>query len=400
MKHIKGGITAPRGFKAAGISCGIKSSGKKDLALIVSNVIAEAAAVFTSNKVKAAPVKISKERIESGKVRTIIVNSGNANCLRGAAGEKDTLAMIKKTAKSLNISPKHVLVASTGSIAKPMPMRKILPGIVKLSKKISTKGGHSAAQAILTTDTRTKEIALKIKLFGKDVVIGGMAKGAGMIAPNLATMLAFITTDANIKSGLLKKSLKQAVSKSFNMITVDKEQSTNDSVFVLANGLSGTKEIKDGTSEYKKFYEALEHVAIYLAKEIARDGEGSTRLIEVRVAAAKTESDAEKVAKAVVGSALFKAAVFGEDPNFGRIVSAAGGSGADINPDFINVYIGDNILVKKGVAVEFNEAQVKKYLKRKEIAVTVDLGQGSKNAVAWGCDLTYDYVRINARYHT
>jgi len=361
-------ITAPKGFKAAALAAGIKQSGKLDLALIYSEVPAAAAAVFTSNQFKAAPILVSMQQIKGGVSQAIISNAGNANCGTGKQGMQAAKQMVEATAKSLGIHPKHVLVTSTGSINKFLPMHKVIPGIQALAPKLSRAGGEAAAQAILTTDTRKKEIVIKTGGY----TIAGIAKGAGMIHPNMATMHAFITTDAKIKPSLLQKYLKVAVNNSFNMMTVDQCQSTNDCVFVLANGLSG----KTAGSE---FFKALEKVCIHLAREIARDGEGATQLIEVRVRGARNGAEARIAARAIAGSDLLKCAVYGHDYNLGRIFAAVGSTTARINPDKI-------------------QADIK--FGKKETLILCDLGMGKGSAVAWGCDLTEGYVKINADYHT
>ncbi|KPJ65442.1 hypothetical protein AMJ44_10150 [candidate division WOR-1 bacterium DG_54_3] len=371
MKKIKGGITAPKGFKAAGIACGIKKSGKPDLALIYSEVPASAAAVFTTNQVKGAPVLVSQKQIKKNTAQAIISNSGNANTWTGKKGLKDAWKMVAETAKSLGIPSGRVLITSTGVIAKPLPMEKIIPGIRRIAKKLSPAGGKAAAHAILTTDTRIKEIAIKV---GK-ITIGGMAKGAGMIAPGMATMHAFIMTDAKIDKRLLQKILKQAVSKSFNLISVDACMSTSDSVMVLANGLSKS-EIRNPKSEFVK---AFEYVCEYLAKEIARDGEGATKLITAKAVGARNEKDARAVVKALINSFLLKAAVYGRDKNVGRILQAVGTTSAKVN-------------WKK---FKFNWK-----IGAKEDMITVNLGVGKTSVVEWGCDLTEGYVRINAKYRT
>jgi glutamate N-acetyltransferase/amino-acid N-acetyltransferase len=365
-------ITKPRGFKAAGMACGIKRSGKPDLALIVSEVPATAAAVFTSNQYKAAPILISMQQIKSGRCRAIIANAGNANCGTGKRGMADAKHMVLETARALCIDPRQVLITSTGSIGKFLPMNKIIPGIRALSKKLSKAGGRMAARAILTTDTRAKEIAVKVGGF----TVSGIAKGSGMIHPNLATMHAFITTDAKIDRGLLQKLLKQAVEKSFNMITVDQCQSTNDCVFALANGMSGKRVTGNAI---RKFSKALDFVCIHLAKEIARDGEGATQLIEVRVTGARNEKEARIAARAIAGSDLLKCAIYGRDYNLGRVLAAVGASKAKINP-----------------------AKIKADIKfgNKTSLVSCDLGVGRAMALAWGCDMTEGYIKINARYHT
>jgi glutamate N-acetyltransferase/amino-acid N-acetyltransferase len=398
MKIVKGNITSPKGFKAAGIHCGIKKSGKKDLALIFSEVPAAAAGVFTLNKIKAAPIIVSMENIRKGIAQAIIANAGCANACTGEEGLEDAWNMVKATANSLNINNKYVLVASTGSIGTRLPMKTIFNGIRILSKKLALSGGHEAAEAIMTTDTRKKEIAVQVKIGGKTVTIAGIAKGAGMIAPNMATMFAFITTDADISASMLKKNLLESVERSFNMTVIDKDTSTNDCVFVLANGMA--KNAGFNANDEKEFKSALDHICVYLAKEIARDGEGATKLIEVRVAGARSYKDAKLTAKSVAGSDLLKSAIFGEDPNFGRIMAAVGYSGADIKQELINVFIGNIQVVKNGKAVVFNQSKAHEYLKAREVLINIMMGQGTSMAVSWGCDLTYNYVKINARYST
>jgi glutamate N-acetyltransferase / amino-acid N-acetyltransferase len=398
LNKIKGGVTAPKGFKASGMHCGVKKSGKKDLALIYSEIPANAAATFTCNKVKAAPILVSMDHVKSGKAQAIIANSGCANACTGSEGLEDAQIMAKAVASALNINRENVLVASTGSIGSRLPLKSILNGIRMLSKKLSPSGGVDAADAILTTDTKRKEIAVKLKAGGVIITIGGIAKGSGMIAPNMATLFSFITTDAAIPSAKLKTYLMESVDKSFNMTVVDRDTSTNDCVFMLANGMSKNKVLR-GNDE-NAFRQALDLVCIYLAKEIARDGEGATKLIEVKVAGAASVSDAKLAARAVAGSDLVKTAIFGEDPNFGRIMAAVGYSGADIEQGKVNVYIGSLLVVNGGKAVFFDQNDAKKHLKGKEIMININLGKGTGVATVWGCDLTYDYVKINAEYHT
>ncbi len=374
MKKIKGGsITSPRGFKAGGLSCGVKKSGKPDLALIYSEVPAVAVGVFTSNQYLAAPIIVSKEKIKSGVCRAIISNSGNANCGTGRQGIANAREMADAAAIALKINPKHVLVTSTGSIGKIMPMEKIVPAIGRLAKRISVNGGHSMARAIMTTDLVAKEIAVKVGSYS----VAGVAKGSGMIHPNMATMHAFITTDADVDRQTLQFMLKRAVDHSFNMLTVDQCMSTNDCVFVLANGLSGVE--IEGPKKLKEFYEALEFVCDYLAEAIAQDGEGATQLIKVFVTGARSEKEARIAARAIAGSDLLKCAVYGRDYNPGRIYAAVGGTTAKINPS------------KMSSDMKFG---------RYETIVTCDLGVGKYSAQAWGCDLTEGYIKINARYHT
>jgi glutamate N-acetyltransferase / amino-acid N-acetyltransferase len=380
MKLIKkGGITAPLGFTAGGMAAGIKQSGKIDLALIVSDVPATAAAVFTNNQFKAAPILVSQLQIKSGYGQAIIANAGNANCGTGARGMKDAWQMVKATAQALNLNPRHVLVTSTGSIHKFLPIEKIVMAIPKLAELVSKQGGETAARAILTTDTRKKEIAIKVGGY----TIAGIAKGSGMIHPNMATMHAFITTDAAIDRRTLQNMLKQAVDASFNMLTVDQCMSTNDCVFVLANGRSGS-ELRTPNSK-KTFYAALEHVCKYLAQKIARDGEGATQMIRVKVTGARNEAEARLAARAIAGSDLLKCAVYGRDHNPGRILAAAGSTGAKLNQDKMTA---DMIFPPRGRKGP------------KETLVTCYLGSGKGSAEAWGCDLTEGYIRINADYHT
>lgn len=366
-------ITAPEGFTASALAAGIKQSGKLDLALIVSEVPAAAAGVFTSNQFKAAPIIISQKNIRSGLCQAIIANAGNANCGTGKQGLDDAKRMAGETAKTLGIKPEHVLVASTGSIHHFLPMKNIVPAIRPLVSKLSKDGGEAAAQAILTTDTRKKEISLKVDGY----TVAGIAKGSGMIHPNLATMFAFITTDAAVPRAMLKPMLAKAVDYSFNMTTVDQCESTNDCVFALANGMSGVK-VQSPKSKVV-FYKALEAVCIYLAKEIARDGEGATQLMEVRVSGARNEKEARIAARAIAGSDLLKCAVYGRDHNIGRILAAAGATSAKLDQN------------KMKADMKFG---------KKETIVTCDLGVGKATAVAWGCDLTEGYIKINAEYRT
>ncbi|MBI5701487.1 bifunctional glutamate N-acetyltransferase/amino-acid acetyltransferase ArgJ [Candidatus Saganbacteria bacterium] len=373
MKKIKGTITSPLGFMAAGLAAGIKRSGKPDMALIVSAVPAVCAGVFTTNQYLAAPIIVSKQNIKSGLCQAIISNAGNANCGTGKRGMADAKRMVDAAAKALKIDPKHVLVTSTGSIGKAMPMDKVISAIPKIADKVSKKGGHDAVLAILTTDTRAKEIVVKVGGY----TIAGIAKGSGMIHPFMATMHAFITTDAKIDRKTLQALLSKAVDNSFNMMTVDQCMSTNDCVFALANGLSGSR-VK-GQAAIKKFYQALEGVCVYLAEEIARDGEGATQLIRIKVIGARNEKDAKTAARAIAGSDLLKCAVYGKDYNPGRIYAAVGATSAKIDP---------------------NKIKCDMKFGGKETIVTCDLGVGRSSANAWGCDLTEEYVKINAHYHT
>lgn len=352
--------------------CGLKRSGRKDLALIYSEVPAVSAAVFTPNQFKAAPIIVSQNLIRSGRSQAIISNAGNANCRTGKQGLKDAYQMAFETARVLNIKPEHVLVTSTGSIGKHLPMDKIMKGIDLIANKLSKNGGHQAAEAIMTTDTRAKEIAIEVGGFR----IAGNAKGSGMIHPNMATMHSFITTDAQIDRGTLQKCLKQAVDKSFNMITVDQCQSTNDCVFILANGMSGKKLTANSSQLFQK---ALDHVCIYLAKEIARDGEGATQILEVKVTGAANEKEARIAARTIAGSDLLKCAAYGKDKNLGRIFAALGTTKVRVNTEKIKA----DMIFQPGKTL-----------------ITCDLLAGKASATAWGCDLTEGYIRINADYHT
>ncbi|MGB9612691.1 MAG: bifunctional glutamate N-acetyltransferase/amino-acid acetyltransferase ArgJ [Candidatus Margulisiibacteriota bacterium] len=366
-------IVSPQGFKAAGFACGLKKSGKPDLALIFSEVPATAAGVFTTNQVKAAPIIYSQKQIRSGIAQAIIVNSGNANCWTGTYGFQDAKIMAQEAAKALKIPPKQVLVASTGVIGVPLPMEKIKRGIKVVARRISDHGFLEAASAILTTDTRPKIASIKV---GK-ITILGLAKGSGMIAPGMATMQAFILTDALISKSLLRRILRKVVDKSFNMISVDNCMSTNDCVFALANGMSGVR-VK-GQGSRTRFAQAFEKICIYLSREIARDGEGATKLIEVRVKGARNRKEAQTAVKALIGSFLLKAAVYGKDRNFGRILQAVGATEIKVN---------------------WKKFKWDWKMKKKEDIITVDLSSGKASAVGWGCDLTEGYVRINAKYHT
>ncbi|MFC1768058.1 bifunctional glutamate N-acetyltransferase/amino-acid acetyltransferase ArgJ, partial [Candidatus Margulisiibacteriota bacterium] len=344
---------------------------------------------------------VSQNNIQYGKAKAIIANSGNANACTGEQGIEDAKQMTCSAASALRVPYDNILVASTGPIGKALPLKLITRNMRNLVKKLSKTGGSNAAEAILTTDLVKKEIAVQLTLNRKEVKIGGIAKGSGMIHPNMdlhATMFCFITTDAEVSSATLNKLLKRATDVSFNMVTVDKDTSTNDCVFALANGMSGCGKLSK--KEEDKFYRALEYVCQYLAKEIARDGEGATKLLEIRVAEAKNDNDAREVARSVAGSDLVKSAIFGQDPNFGRIMAAVGYSKAEVDPNAVNLFIGENQVVQQGAAIPFNSKAVNIYMKKKEICITVELGLGKGMATAWGCDLTYDYVKINAKYST
>lgn len=400
MKLSSKNIVSPKGFKAAGIHCGIKHK-KKDLAILFSEVPASVAGVFTTNKVQAAPVKVTKEVVyESKKMQALIVNSGNANACTGKQGLLDAYEMQKLVAEKFGIDQKLVGVSSTGVIGEILNMDLIREGVQKIEVGNTLENGIDFAQAILTTDTVMKNTTYSTIIDGKEVVISGTAKGSGMIEPNMATMLAFITTDANIESDVLQKALSEITDLTFNCITVDGDTSTNDSVIVLANGLAGNNPLTPEHPDWNNFYSTLKIVAEELSKSIARDGEGATKLIEVEVEGAVSDEEARKIAKTVVGSPLVKTAVFGCDANWGRIICAVGYSGATVDPEKITIKIGNSTMVENGEPVPFSEEELIKILKANEVKIYVSLGQGSGHGFAWGCDLTYDYVQINASYRS
>ncbi|TEB13221.1 bifunctional glutamate N-acetyltransferase/amino-acid acetyltransferase ArgJ [Pelotomaculum propionicicum] len=399
-ENAPSGVTAAAGFMAGAAMAAIKKADKRDVTVIYSTVPASAAGVFTLNKVKAAPVLLSIGRLASGKAQAVVVNSGNANACNGEQGMKDALAMAAEAAAVLNIPEEMVLVASTGVIGKKMPMDKVLPGVREAAGVVSPGGGSLAAQAIMTTDTYPKETQVRLQLGGKTVTIGGMAKGSGMIHPNMATLLGFITTDAAISDACLKQALRYAVERSFNMITVDGDTSTNDMVVIMANGMAGNEMIKDDSEDFRSFREALAQVCDKLAIDIARDGEGATKLIEVEVRNAGTERDARLAAKAVAGSSLVKAAIFGNDANWGRVICAAGYSGADFDPAKVDIFLGNVQVAKDGGSLEFSEELALKALKGSTVKIMLDFKSGPFSATAWGCDLSYDYIKINADYRT
>ena len=407
MKIVKGGVTAVKGFEAAGVEANIKYKDRKDMALIYSKVPCVAAGVFTTNIVKAAPVKWDKEVVkESESVRAVVVNSGIANACTGQEGYKYCEESASVLASELNIKPKEVLVASTGVIGMQLPMDKITSGIQKLvaSKSDSYEAGHDAACAIMTTDTISKEIAVEIEIDGKCVTIGGMCKGSGMIHPNMCTMLGFVMTDVSISKALLQELLSEEVKDSFNMISVDGDTSTNDSLVVLANGMAGNNKIVKKDDNYKIFAEALHYINTEMAKMLAGDGEGATALFETKVINAKTKEDARILSKSVITSSLTKSAIFGHDANWGRILCALGYSGAIFDPENIELSFegGDEsiLIYKDGIATDYSEEIATRILSNPKVRVLVDVKMGLEEACAWGCDLTYDYIKINADYRS
>lgn len=398
-QEVPGSVTAPAGFRASGVQANIRRT-KKDVAVIASDFACASAGCFTTNRVKGAPVVVSQEHVARGQVRAVVVNSGIANVSMGARGLADARRMAELTAELLGIDPFQVGVASTGVIGMPLPMDRVESGIRAAVAGLSPDGGGDAAQAIMTTDLRPKQIAVRFEIGGKPVTIGAIAKGSGMICPNMATMLAFLTTDAAIGPQALQHALRASVEHTYNMVSVDGDTSTSDMVIAMANGRSGCPEIREGTPEFALFAAALDHVNTYLAKEIARDGEGATKLIEVEVTGAATPSGAKLAALAIVKSPLVKTAVFGADANWGRIMCAAGYSGAEFEPERATLHLGDIAVYRDGMGLPFDEEAARKYLEQPEVVIRLDLGGGPCRARAWGCDLTYDYVKINGSYRT
>ncbi len=404
MKLISGGVTAAKGFTANGIHCGIrKNRTKRDLSLILSEVPAKAAAVYTTNLVKGAPLTVTKKHLENGMAQAVICNSGNANTCN-ANGIEIAEQMSDLVAKELGIAADDVVVASTGVIGQPLDITPIAAGLPALAQGLSVEGGSAAAEGIMTTDLAKKEIAVEFTLSGKTCHLGGIAKGSGMIHPNMATMLVFLTTDVAISTEMLQKALSGDIANTFNMLSIDGDTSTNDMVTVLANGLAGNEEITAEGEDFTVFMKALNTVTVQLCREIAGDGEGATKLLECVVTGAKELATAKTVAKSVVCSSLLKAAMFGADANWGRVLCAIGYSGAPVDIDQVAVAFrsakGIIPVCENGAGVPFSEETAKEILLEKEIEILVDIGDGPYSATAWGCDLTYDYVKINGDYRT
>lgn len=394
-----GNITSVQGFKAAGIHCGIKKQ-KKDLALIYSDVPCASAGTFTLNKVVAAPNVISKNIVkQKNKVKAILVNSGNANACTGTKGFENSLEYQFYLAKKLGVNPSEVLISSTGVIGQQLPLEKLISGIDKIIPELSDNGGNAAAEAIMTTDLRKKSFAVKVKLNEGEATIGGICKGSGMIMPNMATMLAFLTTDVLIESDLLQDLLTKAVNETFNKISVDGETSTNDMVILLANGTSKIK-VNEGTENYSSFLNGLVTICSEMAKAIASDGEGATKLITVNVNNARTKEDANTIAKAVANSPLVKTAMNGNDANWGRILSVAGNSGANFNPDKVTIKFDDFPVLLPNYQADFNESEAKKILDKKEVTLFMDLDEGNESSTWWTCDFSENYVKINSSYRS
>ena len=404
MKLISGGVCAAKGFKANGIHCGIrKNRTKRDLSLIYSQVPASAAAVYTTNLVKGAPLTVTKQHLANGIAQAVICNSGNANTCNAGGVEiaQQTCALL---ADAMNIKADDVVVASTGVIGQPLDITPIADGIPALIAGLSDDGSENAAEGIMTTDTVKKEVAVEFTLGGKTCRIGGIAKGSGMIHPNMATMLVFITTDAAIAPDMLQKALSCDIADTFNMVSVDGDTSTNDMVTVLANGMAGNEPITADGEDFHTFMKALNTVTVHLCRCIAGDGEGATKLLECKVTGAADLQTAKTVAKSVICSSLTKAAMFGADANWGRILCAIGYSGADVDVNKIDVSFkspaGEIPVCKNGAGIDFSEETAKQILLEKEIEILVELNSGSAASTAWGCDLTYDYVKINGDYRT
>ncbi len=407
MKIIEGGVTAPKGFEAAGIEAGIKYENRKDMAIVYSESPCTVAGTFTTNVVKAAPVKWDMKVVEnSAAVRAVIVNTGIANAGTGSEGDKNCENTAKLAAKLLDVPEDSVLIGSTGVIGAQLPMDRIEEGVKKLiaAKSTDKEAGTNASKAIMTTDTVNKEIAVSVEIGGRTVTIGAMSKGSGMIHPNMGTMLSYVCTDAVIGKETLTKLVKEDVIDTYNMISVDGDTSTNDTLLVLANGMAENPEIKEGTKDYEEFREALHFVNETQAKRLAGDGEGAKALVECKVINADTKENARKLARSVISSSLTKAAIFGHDANWGRILCALGYSGASFDPEHMELYYQGaekSILIyKNGLGTDYSEEEATEILKEDEVRIIADMKSGNETATAWGCDLTYDYVKINADYRS
>jgi len=396
---LNGSITDVKGFKANGVHCGLKKK-KKDLALITSDVPANSAGTFTLNKVKAAPLLISKKIVgEDQKIKAVLVNSGNANACTGEKGYNDALDIQSYCAEKLGLNQNEVLISSTGVIGEYINVAAVKDGVDEIVSSLKDDGGILAAEAILTTDLKNKHFAYKVKLSGGEITLGAICKGSGMIMPNMATMLAFIGTDAEIEKSLLQKLLGNAVDNSFNKISVDGETSTNDMVVLLANGISDIK-VETASDDEKIFSDALQKICKDMAIAIIADGEGATKLITINVSNAASSKDADKIARALANSPLVKTAMYGEDANWGRIISSAGSSGANFNPDNVEIYFDDKPVLLSGYRVVINEDDVKTVLSKKEISINIDVNEGSENTTWWTCDYSENYIKINALYRS
>ena len=401
MKKVRGGVTAPLGFLAAGIHCGIKKPCILDLALIVSTQPGPIAGVFTTNRIPAAPVQLDRRHLRHGVGRAIIVNSGNANAFTGAKGLADAEEVAELVAKQLNADRRTIFVGSTGVISEPLQIACIRRGIPTLMARLRRTGGGEAARAILTTDVRPKEAAVRARIGGRPLTVGGMAKGSGMIHPDMATMLAYVTTDAAVEPPVLRRALVAAVNSSFNCISVDGDTSTNDTVLCLANGMAGNASIRADSPEASIFQRLLNHVCLSLAMQVCRDGEGVTKVVELVVTGAKTAADARQIARTVGTSSLVKTALFGEDANWGRIVAAIGRAGVPVDPNRIGLEFDGIPIVKDGAGLgPAADRRISRIMRRNEFTITVRLGQGAATARLWTTDLSYDYIKINASYRS
>lgn len=407
MQRIDGGVNAPKGYEASGIEAGIKYENRKDMALVFSTEPANAAGTFTTNVVKAAPVQWDKEIVESGHhVRAVVLNSGIANAATGKEGKEYNYEMASEIAKVLGIVPEEVLTASTGVIGMQLRMAPIRKGAPLLKDALTTdrQGAKDAARAIMTTDTILKECAVTFEQDGSTITVGGMSKGSGMIHPNMATMLSVITTDAKVSHEVLQGMLREIVADSFNMISVDRDTSTNDTCVLLANGAAGAEEIKKDTDAYRALYEAVSYVATDLAKKMAGDGEGCTRLLEVTVKGTKTKQDAITLSKSVISSNLVKTAIYGKDANCGRVLCALGYAGVEFDPEVVDLTLqagGEEMVwIKDGVLTDYSEEKATEMMGMDKVTLVCDMKQGECSATAWGCDLTYDYIKINADYRS
>ncbi|PKQ37510.1 MAG: hypothetical protein CVT59_07795 [Actinobacteria bacterium HGW-Actinobacteria-1] len=400
LAFVEGGVTAPFGFMAAGVSAGIKKSGRKDVALVVASALCPAAAVFTTSSMAAPPVVVSREHVSDGFLRAVVVNAGNANACTGEPGMRDARAMADATASALGCDARDVLVASTGVIGVPMPMDLVVPGIGEAAEALDLVAGESAAEAIMTTDTFVKTTGVAFELDGITYTVGGMAKGSGMIQPNMATMLAFVTTDAPLSPASCDAALRAAVARTFNRITVDSDTSTNDMCVLMASGAAGGDTIDPGDPGFTAVAHAIEHVCGELARMVVRDGEGATKLISVIVNGAKTEHDAETAAFAIANSPLVKTAIFGADANWGRVAMAIGKSAAAVDPERVRITFAGILTCEGGTAVPFSEDDAAAALAEDAVDIVVDLGLGDGTATVWTCDLSYEYVRINGEYRS
>ncbi|MHB1017713.1 MAG: bifunctional glutamate N-acetyltransferase/amino-acid acetyltransferase ArgJ [Coriobacteriia bacterium] len=398
--HAEGGVTAPAGFTAAGVSAGLKRSGRRDVCVLATEMPCPAAAVFTTSTTAAPPVVVSREHVAGGMVRALAINAGNANACTGEPGMADARAMAAHTARALGCLPSEVVVCSTGVIGVPLPLDLVTAGIDAAVEALDTTAGDAAAEAIMTTDTFAKQLALTVTAEGRTLTVGGMAKGSGMIQPNMATMLAFITTDAPLDSDACDRLLRSAVSRSFNRITVDSDTSTNDTCVLMASGAEGGSLLQVGSAAYDAVAAAITEVATALAKMVVRDGEGATKLISVTVRGAANEDDAERAAFAIANSPLVKTAMFGQDANWGRVAMAIGKSGAELDPAAFEIVLAGIVMCEHGTATGFDEEQAARALAEPEIDILVDLHVGDAEATVWTCDFSYDYVRINGDYRS